>query len=167
MKRLVAGGGFELQSRIHSGQVIDSATREKGTIGINSDSFLHFSYTFSRQPRAALAFFRPTHETTLPHHRKCDALRSVRGQRLPFRSAELPAEIGDEVHQQSESTWRWQPRFELLKLLGQGTARCGRARHSSGIAEVARVSRGDVRGHQRMIIVKVSGRMRTVRSEQE
>ena len=120
MIALVAGGGFELQSRIHSGQVIDSATREKGTIGINSDSFLHFSYTFSRQPRAALAFVRPTHETTLPHHRKCDALRSVRGQRMPFRSAELPAEIGDEVHQQSESTWRWQPvcRFELLKLLG-------------------------------------------------
>lgn len=85
---MVAGGGFELQSRIHSGQVIDSATREKGTIGINSDSFLHFSYTFSRQPRAALAFVFPTHETTLPHNRKCDALRSVGGYRF-YRFSKL------------------------------------------------------------------------------
>ena len=74
---LVAGGGFELQSRIHSGQVIDSATREKGTIGINRDSFLHFSYTFfTFQPHAPLAFIHPAHEATLPHNRNCGALCS-------------------------------------------------------------------------------------------
>jgi len=88
---------------------------------------------------------------------------------MPFRSAELPAEIGDEVISRVRGLGGGDPvcRFELLKLLGQRTARCGMARHSSGIAEVVRVSRGDVRGRQRMIIVKVSGRMRAVRSEQE
>src|SRR5262249_13183198 len=41
----LAGGGFELQSRIDSTQLIDSATSENGTIGTNGISLLHFSYS--------------------------------------------------------------------------------------------------------------------------
>jgi hypothetical protein len=46
MKRLVAGGGFELQSRIDSTQLVDSTLREIGKNGNNGESFVHFSYTF-------------------------------------------------------------------------------------------------------------------------
>src|SRR6266542_3158435 len=52
MIALVAGGGFVLQPRIDSTQVVDSAISESGTIGKNRDSFLH-SYTFPFLARIA------------------------------------------------------------------------------------------------------------------
>ena len=48
--RLVAGGGFEPQSRIDSTQVIDSVIRENGTIGKKGKSVLHFFYTLPLEP---------------------------------------------------------------------------------------------------------------------
>ena len=65
---MVAGGGFELQSRIDPTQLIDSAMRENAITSENGNSLLHFSYTFQFPVPAAISCFSVVRRTRQHYH---------------------------------------------------------------------------------------------------